>query len=91
MIDVLILAAVTDRSNGEIYNVGYGKPITFKRFIKLIADKTGVKINNRQWPKKQLLMEAGDYYSDISKIKKHLSWKPKVSFEEGINLSLSQK
>ena len=67
-------------------NVGTGKDMKIKQIAETISRKCGFK-GDIEWdlskpdgtPKKQL---------DISKIRK-LGWQPKTSFEEGLNLTVS--
>lgn len=66
----------------EILNIGNSSPTTLKDMINIIAKvlKVDVKI-------KQLPMQPGDVdrtYADISKANKLIGYKPKTSFEEGI-------
>jgi len=88
LVGALISVAISDETNGEIYNVGCGLPIVFKDFVKLIARKAGVKNVYHRWPKWRLLTKVGSYYSDISKISLDCSWFPKISYERGIDLCL---
>jgi len=71
------------QAKGEIFNVGTGKPIT----IKSIADILTQKLNSEKKPIITNKNRAGDIrhcYSDITKIKQKLGYKPKISFENGI-------
>ena len=63
---------------GEIYNLGTGKPQTINKLVKLIGDDYG---------KSFLPTRPGEPYctcASITKIKKHIKWKPKVNFKLGI-------
>lgn len=91
LVEALILASVSEKSKGKTYNIGYGKPIKFINFLKIISEKTGVKIIYKKWPKKELSIEPGDYYSDIRKIKKDLNWKPKTLYKKGVEKTLNNK
>lgn len=86
LVDAFILAVKDPKiSSGQIYNLGFGKGIKFKEMIALILNKVGKgKIKHTKWPKSYEVVETGSYVSDISKIKKHLGFVPKISFEEGI-------
>ncbi|TAL67984.1 MAG: hypothetical protein EPN88_07265 [Bacteroidetes bacterium] len=78
-------------SDGEIFNVGYGKPISFLDFIKTIASQTDAEIIFKSWPKFYQQIETGNYYSDNRKIKEFLNWSPKTSYSTGIEKSLNSK
>jgi UDP-glucose 4-epimerase len=64
----------------RIYNVGYGKPNTILKLVKIIGSKIEF-IKRRPGEPKYT-------WANISKIKKELNWKPKVKFEEGVNKML---
>jgi len=66
---------------GEIYNLGAGKPNSINKLIKIIG---GDKIHLPKRPG-----EPNITHANISKIVKHLKWKPKVSFENGVKSMLN--
>ena len=67
----------------EIYNVGSGNPHTINYLAKLIGGK---KIYLPKRP-----AEPDQTYAKITKIKKNLIWKPKITFEKGIEEVLKNK
>lgn len=88
LIQAFIIAAESDVQQ-QIYNLGYGEGISLTKMANLITKivkKGYVKYIN--WPKDYKSIETGSYISDISKIKKELGFKPKISFEEGIQKTL---
>lgn len=64
--------------SGKIWNLGSGNPQSIKKLIKLLNPIGVVNIPKRPG-------EPDITYADIRKIKKDLNWKPKVSFEYGVN------
>ena len=72
-----------DDANGHIINLGSGIPMTIRNVINFIKKDIGLgrpdfgKIPYR--PDENMRL-----YADISKAKKLLGWKEKISFEEGI-------
>ena len=79
----LYLSMEKPQAKGEIFNVGTGEPIT----IKTIAEILTQKINPEKKPIITNKYRPGDIrhcYSDITKIKQKLGYKPKISFENGI-------
>ena len=75
-----VLKAALSKKIGEIYNVAGGKEITVNKIAKLIG---GHKVSVPKRPG-----EPDRSLADISKIKIHLNWKPKISIEQGIRLLL---
>ncbi len=76
-----IICAVKSDKDGEIYNVGTGRPISVNKIAKLIGSKKIVYISKRPG-------EPDHTQADIGKIKKDLGWKPKVNINVGIRIIL---
>ncbi len=74
------LAAASDRRQ-EIYNLGAGNPQSVNRLVELLGGGEVVHLPQRPG-------EPDCTWADISKIKAHLGWSPKVSFAEGVALML---
>jgi UDP-glucose 4-epimerase len=68
--------AATKAVEGEIFNLGAGKPQTVNRLVELLA---GERIDLPKRPG-----EPECTWADISKIQRMLGWKQKVTFEEGV-------
>lgn len=64
----------------EIFNLGYGKPESVNKMVKIIGGK---KIFIPKRPG-----EPSVTHADIKKIKSKLKWKPKVSLKDGLNIVL---
>lgn len=74
---------------GKIYNVGFGKGISIKESVELIAKYVpGANVKFKPWPEIDKKIETGDYISDISKLKEEIGWGPVVNFEEGIRQTI---
>lgn len=74
------LIAAESEINGEIINIASGNPQTVNYLAKLIGGDT-VSIPKRPG-------EPDTTHADITKAKKLLNWKPKMSFEEGVKIML---
>lgn len=73
--------------NGQIFNIGSGKPRNIKKTIKLITKKIkgGLPIYGKVKLRKDEIIRL---YPSIKKIKKYTSWRPKVSFKKGLIKSI---
>ncbi len=75
------------KSNGEVINIGFGRPIKIKDAIQKIVKYVGkgepifskLKIRND---------EPLTLYPNINKAKKILNWSPKISFRKGIKKTI---
>ena len=75
-------AAIKTKSKNKIYNVGTGKKTTILQLLKIISKVIKKKIHISE-----LKGTPGDFngcYSNISKIKRDLNFKPKVTLENGL-------
>ena len=75
-----MIAAVKSEYKDEIYNVGSGKTVSINKLVSLLSDKYEFI------PKRP--GEPDCTFADITKIKKHLKWSPKISIEEGVEIIL---
>ena len=88
VVRAIFLALTSSKSNGEIFNIGLGKPIKIKKIIKLLCKIIGKgspmfgKVKYRKYENMKL-------YPSITKAKSKLRWKPKLNFNQGINLVIS--
>ena len=73
--EAFLLAAQTLR-NGQVWNVGSGKPQSVNRLVELLGGSV-VHIPTRPG-------EPDITWADISKITWDLGWRPRVTFEEGV-------
>lgn len=73
--EAFFCAAETHLSGG-IYNVGGGDPQSINRLVELLGGPV-VSVPKRPG-------EPDCTWADISKIRRELGWKPKISFEKGV-------
>lgn len=78
-----LLALEKPEADGQVFNVGTGQAQTIKGVAELLAKTMGLDLK----PKISQDFRAGDVrhcYADISKISKVLGYKPKISFDQGV-------
>lgn len=87
LIDVIFLILKNPKANGEIFNIGFGRPLKIKKIIKKILFY--YKSGNPQFDKIKLRKEEQMIiYPDISKARSILNWKPKVNFLTGLKKTI---
>ena len=83
-----MLAADSDKANGEVFNLG-GEGVSLKKFVEIaIATMGRGKYEVVPFTPDRKVIEVGDYIADWSKIKKTLGWKPRMSLKEGIKRTI---
>lgn len=87
-----ILAALSDKTNREILNIGHGlSPISLKDLAEMIIEIGGKKgimepeyRGNFEDTDRNREREIFERFCDSSKVQQLLNWRPEVSLEEGI-------
>ena len=90
VITALMLAAISEKSGGEVYNLGGPEHINLKELAAIMIKIYG-KGDYRiiPFPNDRKVIDIGDYYADYSKIQKDLQWSPAASLTEGLSKTLS--
>lgn len=87
LINVIFKVINSKQSHGKIFNIGSSEPIRIRDVIKKIIKI--IKKGKPQFGKIALRKEElQNMYPSINKAKKILSWKPKVSLEQGLKLTI---
>ncbi|OAI13048.1 NAD-dependent epimerase [Methylomonas koyamae] len=89
-VDALLLAGVSDSSNGKVYNLGSSEVISLKELAGLMVsiDRAGA-FELIPFPPERKAIDIGDYYSDFGLIKRELGWKPRIGLREGLTRTLA--
>ena len=89
LIEGMLMTAVCDKAYGEVFNIGSGTALNFIDLAKTIVKvaKSG-RTNFTDFTPERKALEPGDYYADISKIKRIVGWKPKTNLEDGIRKTI---
>ncbi len=90
LVECMLMVATTDSAYGKVFNVGTGVPVSFYDLAKTIVRITGTgKAKFTEFTQERKEVEPGDYYADISHIKKVVKWGPKISLDEGIRKTVA--
>jgi len=85
LVDCFLQIAACNSAYGEVFNVGSGIPISFVDLAKKIVEIAGKgKVAFTEFTQERKEVEPGDYYTNISKIKRIVGWQPQVGLEEGL-------
>lgn len=84
-VEAFLLAAGSEKSSGQIYNVGSKESINLIDLAKLLVELNGGgEISVRTYPAERKSIDIGDYYTDAGKIQAELGWSPKMSLRDGL-------
>lgn len=89
VVDALLLAAVSDSANGEIYNLGSHEVVNLNELASMMVElRPSSTFKIVPFPQERKAIDIGDYYSDFNKIKSELGWQPKIGLKQGLEKSL---
>lgn len=86
----LLLAASSENTYGQVYNLGGDCIVSLKDLADLFIEVNG---NGRYticpFPPERKRIDIGDYYADYSSFHKATGWKPEVPLREGLARTLA--
>lgn len=86
VVEALMLAAISRNAKGRIFNLGGAEPISLKEMAQLMIEiNGGGEFELVPFPEDRKKIDIGDFYTDYSKIRKELSWEPKILLREGLS------
>jgi UDP-glucose 4-epimerase len=90
VVDALLLAASTDKANGQVFNLGGDCTISLADSAKLLVEVNGGgNFTVRSFPAERKKIDIGDYYADFKLIKNLLGWEPKVVLRDGLSRTIA--
>jgi len=88
-VDAFLLAALDERANGQVFNLGGEPVISLHDLARLLVEvNMGGQYVTREFPADRKRIDIGDYYADFSRIRGALGWSPKVTLHEGLARTL---
>jgi len=86
VVDALLLAAVSEKANGEVFNLGGEKPYALLELVQLLLEVChSGSYRLTPFPEERKNIDIGSVYSSYTKIKDSLGWSPKTSLEIGLS------
>ena len=89
VVEAMLLAAASEVTNGEVYNIGGDAPVSLGELAELLIRlHGGGRWMRVPFPPAQKAIDIGSYYADDTKIRKALGWQPKIPLTEGLTRTL---
>lgn len=90
VVDAFLIAALTDGSFGNVYNLGCSKKITLLELAKMMVDIFGHgEVNIMEYPEDRRKIDIGDYYSSHDRFSLLTGWHPEVPLQETLARTIS--
>ena len=89
VVDVFLRAAGDERAAGEAFNIGSGVATRLIDAATTVVSAAGRgRVMLTAWPAPYRATETGDFVFSIEKARRQLGWSPRVSFEDGIAMTV---
>ncbi|MEW6668807.1 MAG: NAD-dependent epimerase/dehydratase family protein [Thermodesulfobacteriota bacterium] len=89
-VQALLMVALSDAANGQVYNLGSPEHINLKDLAEMMVKVCGAgEYRIIPFPGKRKTIDIGDYYADFGKIRRDFRWEPEIGLEEGIEKTLN--
>jgi len=90
VVEALLMVAINDKTNGEVFNLGSSTPISLLDLTKLIIKITGSgSFKVVPYLRERKNIEIGDYIANTTKIKTLIGWEPKTSLDKGLRTTIN--
>ncbi len=90
VVEALLLAAVTQESDGQVYNVGGDCVVSLHKLAEMLVAAHGSgSFSVREFPADRKRIDIGDYYADDSALRVTLGWQPATPLAEGLRRTLA--
>ncbi len=89
-VDALLAAALSERANGQVFNLGGEQAISLKDLAELLvqANEQG-EYMIRSFPADRKRIDIGDYYADYQHIHTLLDWQPVTPLHTGLTKTIA--
>ena len=89
IVEAVLASMKSSNAEGEVFNVGSGKPTSINELAKTVLELAGVDLEIRY--EKPRAGDIKDSYADISKAKRLLGYEPRVCLRDGLRVLLEKK
>jgi UDP-glucose 4-epimerase len=88
-VEALLLAGGNPAAAGRVYNVGGTAPVTLAELATLLVSVAGKgTYATREYPADRKRIDIGDFFADDRRIRAELQWKPQVTLEEALGMTV---
>lgn len=90
IVDALLRAAASDRTDGQAYNIGGDCVLSLRELAELLVEVNGGGTYEvRTFPEDHKRIDIGSYYADDGKFRETTGWAPQVPLRDGLARTLA--
>jgi UDP-glucose 4-epimerase len=90
VVEAFLLAAADPRTDGAVYNIGGGPPVTLSDLAAALLTAAGSgRCAIKAFPAERKRIDIGDYFADDRKFRNLTGWAPRVSLAEGLERAVA--
>jgi len=84
-VEAILMSALEPKAVGEVLNVGIDQPYNFIELAETLIEVAGTgRWEFAAFSPERKAQEPGDFYSDISKIRRLVGWTPRTALKDGL-------
>jgi UDP-glucose 4-epimerase len=88
--DAFMRAGASDVCNGEVFNVGGEEPVSHRELVGMLIDAAGAgSVRFVEWPEDKKRIDIGSVYSDSTKFRQTMGWRPRISLRDGLRRTIA--
>ncbi len=90
VVDALLLAAASEKGNGDVFNLGSSEIVNLKQLAQTLVELNGSgSFAVKEFPADRKAIDIGDYYSDFQHFQKTFGWTPRTPLREALARTLA--
>jgi UDP-glucose 4-epimerase len=88
--DAFLRAGASDACWGEVFNVGGDEPVSHRELVERLVRIAGSgTVRFVDWPAEKKRIDIGSFYSDSSRFRHAVDWRPTVPLDEGLRRTVA--
>ena len=89
-VEAILMSALEPKAVGEVLNVGIDQPTNFVELAETLIEAAGAgRWEFAAFSPERKAQEPGDFYSDISKIRRLVGWAPRTALKDGLRQTVA--
>ena len=90
VVEALLLAVASDRTSGQVFNLGAEQPLSLRDLAVLMVEVHGSGgYTMVPFQQQRKTIDIGDYHGDYSKIRAVTGWEPRMPLRDGLARTLA--